>query len=86
MAKIFRTGKKVRPKIAVKGKRYHSARCRTRSPKPVETPAPVVLSQLPETRRPITSVTTRLVRGHPLLAADVAVNAAGHGQAGSEEP
>ena len=41
MAKNFpRTGKKVRPKTAVKGKRYRCAGCRKRSPKPVKTPAP----------------------------------------------
>jgi len=41
MAKIIlRTGKKVRPKTAVKGKRFRCAQCRTRSPKPVKTPAP----------------------------------------------
>jgi late competence protein required for DNA uptake (superfamily II DNA/RNA helicase) len=41
MAKnIFRTGKKMRPKTAVKGKRYLCANCRKRSPKPVKTPAP----------------------------------------------
>jgi hypothetical protein len=38
--KTLRTGKKVRPKTAVKGKRYLCARCRKRSPKPVKTPAP----------------------------------------------
>jgi hypothetical protein len=40
MAKVLKTGKKTRPKIAVKGKRYHCATCRKRSPKPVKTPAP----------------------------------------------
>ena len=41
MARNFpRTGKKVRPKTAVKGKRYRCAMCRKRSPKPVKTPAP----------------------------------------------
>ena len=41
MAKhILRTGKRARPKTAVKGKRYRCARCRKRSPKPVKTPAP----------------------------------------------
>jgi ribosomal protein L37AE/L43A len=41
MAKNFpRTGKRVRPKTAVKGKRYLCAKCRKRSPKPVKTPAP----------------------------------------------
>ena len=41
MAKNFpRTGKRVRPKTAVKGKRYRCASCRKRSPKPVKTPAP----------------------------------------------
>ena len=41
MVKHFaRTGKKTRPKTAVKGKRYHCAVCRKRSPKPVKTPAP----------------------------------------------
>jgi late competence protein required for DNA uptake (superfamily II DNA/RNA helicase) len=41
MAKNFpRTGKKTRPKTAVKGKRYLCARCRKRSPKPVTTAAP----------------------------------------------
>jgi hypothetical protein len=40
MAKFLRTGKKTRPKTAVKGKRYRCAMCRKRSPKPVKTPAP----------------------------------------------
>ena len=41
MAKdILRTGKKTRPKTAIKGKRYLCAMCRNRSPKPVKTPAP----------------------------------------------
>jgi hypothetical protein len=41
MAKrVLRTGKKVRPKTAVKGKRFRCAVCRKRSPKPVKTPAP----------------------------------------------
>jgi hypothetical protein len=35
-----RTGKKDRPKTALKGKRYLCAKCRKRSPKPVKTPAP----------------------------------------------
>jgi late competence protein required for DNA uptake (superfamily II DNA/RNA helicase) len=37
---LLRTGKRTRPKTAVKGKRYRCARCRKRSPKPVKTPAP----------------------------------------------
>jgi hypothetical protein len=37
---IPKTGKKARPKTAVKGKRFHCARCHKRSPKPVKTPAP----------------------------------------------
>ena len=37
---VPRTGKKDRPKTAVKGKRYLCAGCRKRSPKPVEAPAP----------------------------------------------
>ena len=41
MSKDFpKTGKKSRPKTAVKGKRYLCAKCRKRSPKPVKTPAP----------------------------------------------
>lgn len=41
MAKnIPRSGKRVRPKTAVKGKRYRCARCRKRSPRPVLGPAP----------------------------------------------
>jgi hypothetical protein len=41
MAKSFpKTGKQLRPKTAVKGKRYLCAICRKRSPKPVKTPAP----------------------------------------------
>lgn len=41
MAKNFpRTGKKVRPKTTVRGKRYLCAICRKQSPKPVKTPAP----------------------------------------------
>jgi hypothetical protein len=38
--KFFKTGKRVRPKTAVKGKRFLCAKCRKRSPKPVKTPAP----------------------------------------------
>jgi ribosomal protein L37AE/L43A len=37
---LLRTGKRARPKTAVKGKRYRCARCHKRSPKPVKTPAP----------------------------------------------
>jgi len=37
---VLRTGKKVRPKTAIKGKRFRCAGCRKRSPKPVKTPAP----------------------------------------------
>ncbi len=37
---ITRTGKKVRPKTAIIGKRYLCAKCRKRSPKPVKTSAP----------------------------------------------
>lgn len=41
MAKhILRTGKRVRPKTAVKGKRFRCAKCRKRSPKAVTSPAP----------------------------------------------
>ena len=41
MAKsIPKSGKRVRPKTAVKGKRYLCARCRKRSPRRVLTPAP----------------------------------------------
>jgi hypothetical protein len=40
MARFLKTGKKTRPKIAVKGKRYRCAVCRKRSPQPVKTPAP----------------------------------------------
>ena len=35
-----KTGKRQRPKTAVKGKRDLCAACRKRSPKPVKTPAP----------------------------------------------
>ena len=34
------TGKRVRAKTALRGKRYLCARCHKRSPKPVMTPAP----------------------------------------------
>ena len=37
---IPRTGKRLRPKTAVKGKRYLCAKCRKRSPRPVKHPAP----------------------------------------------
>jgi len=37
---IPRNGKKLRPKTAVKGKRYLCAKCRKRSPKAIKTPAP----------------------------------------------
>jgi hypothetical protein len=35
-----RTGKRVRPRTAVRGKRYLCAKCRRRSPTAVTTPAP----------------------------------------------
>lgn len=38
--KIDRTGRRVRPKTATRGKRYLCARCRKRSPRPVLGPAP----------------------------------------------
>ncbi len=38
--KTDRTGKRVRPKTAVRGKRYLCARCRKRSPTAVTAPAP----------------------------------------------
>ena len=37
---VPRSGKKTRPKTAVKGKRFLLRKCRKRSPKPVKTPAP----------------------------------------------
>lgn len=37
---IPKTGKKSRPRTAVRGKRYRCAKCHKRSPKPVLTPAP----------------------------------------------
>lgn len=41
MSKHFpKTGKRLRPKTAIKGKRYLCATCRKRSPRPVKTPAP----------------------------------------------
>lgn len=40
MKSIPRTGKRDRPKTAIKGKRYRCATCHKRSPRPVKTPAP----------------------------------------------
>jgi len=40
MKNIPRTGKRYRPKTAIKGKRYRCATCHKRSPRPVKTPAP----------------------------------------------
>ena len=41
MARDFpRSGKKARPKTAVRGKRFLCAKCHKRSPRPVKTPAP----------------------------------------------
>ncbi len=40
MKNFPQTGKKVRPKTAVKGKRFLCAKCHKRSPRPVKTPAP----------------------------------------------
>ncbi len=40
MKNIPKTGKKARPKTAMKGKRFLCAKCRKRSPRPVKTPAP----------------------------------------------
>ena len=46
MAKNFpRTGKKIRPKTAVKGKRYLCATCRQEKPEARQDPGPVVLSR-----------------------------------------
>lgn len=38
--KVDRSGKKIRPRTAERGKRYLCARCRKRSPRPVFAPAP----------------------------------------------
>jgi hypothetical protein len=35
-----RSGKQLRPRTAMRGKRYLCAKCRKRSPQPVMTPAP----------------------------------------------
>ena len=41
MAKNFpKSGRRSRPKTAVKGKRFRCAKCRKRSPRPVKSPAP----------------------------------------------
>jgi hypothetical protein len=40
MKNVPRTGKRQRPKTAVRGKRFLCAVCRRRSPRPVKTPAP----------------------------------------------
>lgn len=40
MKNIPQTGKRYRPKTAIKGKRYRCATCHKRSPRPVKTPAP----------------------------------------------
>ena len=40
MKNIPRSGKRLRPKTAVRGKRYRCAGCHTRSPRPVMKPAP----------------------------------------------
>jgi hypothetical protein len=49
---ILKTGKRSRPKTAVKGKRYRCAKCHKRSPKPVKTPAPWYCPTcLPETEK-----------------------------------
>ena len=40
MKNIPRTGKRYRPRTAIKGKRYRCATCHKRSPRPVKTPAP----------------------------------------------
>ena len=40
MKNIPRTGKRHRPKTAIKGKRYRCATCHKRSPRPVKAPAP----------------------------------------------
>lgn len=37
---IPKTGKKFRPKTAVRGKRFRCAKCHKRSPRPVTAPAP----------------------------------------------
>ena len=40
MKSFPKTGKKVRPKTAAKGKRFLCAKCRKRSPRPIKAPAP----------------------------------------------
>ncbi|MFM7250981.1 MAG: hypothetical protein ACKO5R_13860 [Planctomycetaceae bacterium] len=40
MKNIPRSGKRLRPKTAVRGKRYRCAGCHVRSPRPVKKPAP----------------------------------------------
>jgi len=60
MARILRTGKKTRPKTAVKGKRYRCAICRKRNPKPVKTPAPWFC---PKCQSPQDQIGNRHIRG-----------------------
>ena len=43
-----RTGKKVRPRTAVKGKRFRCAHMPEKKPGSLSRPGPVVLSELPE--------------------------------------
>ena len=51
--KADRTGRRVRPRTAPRGKRYLCAKCRKRSPQPVLTPAPWYCSRCaPETGPP----------------------------------
>ena len=64
MAKnILRTGKKVRPKTAIKGKRFRCAKCRKRSPKPVKNARPVVLPKLPQSKRRFDAMTILFLHG-----------------------
>jgi hypothetical protein len=55
---IHKTGKKVRPKTAVKGKRFLCAKCRKRSPKPVKTPAPWYCPQCLQKEEPEKMIAT----------------------------
>jgi hypothetical protein len=48
-----RSGKKIRPRTALRGKRYLCAICRKRSPKPVTTPAPWYCPNCRPTTEPV---------------------------------
>ena len=72
MKNIPRTGKRYRPRTAIKGKRYRCATCHKRSPRPVQTPAPWYCRTCAAAKEEAFRGLAATCEGTPMRAGDVA--------------